>query len=58
VHLTQPAGVADEDQRRRCEDRRPQDDRDLAEGELTFQNAVAEGLLGDELHGRAFRECS
>jgi hypothetical protein len=60
VHLAQSAGVAEQDQRRRCGRGcgRPQDAGDLAEGEFALEDAVVEALFGSESHGRAFRECS
>ncbi len=60
VHLAQPAGVAEQDQRHRCGygHGSPQDAGDLAEGEFAFEDAAVETLFRRELHGRAFRECT
>jgi len=37
---------------------RPEDARDLVEEELAVERAVVEAACGEEVHGRAFRECA
>jgi hypothetical protein len=49
--------MTEQDQRRWGGSGRPQDAGDVAENEFAFEAAVVEALFGNEVHGRAFREC-